>query len=172
MFQLTLFRHGKAVREHEAPGDHDRALVERGWREVEEAARWLHGWGVLPTRVLVSDALRTQQTWAAVQGVWAGPDAPTVDHRPDLYLAEPEEIWAQVLAEQTTQSLLVIGHNPGLHQLALWLMAEGGSADDLATRHLREGLPTSGAVVFEAAPDTTRLHPAAFRLKAFCAPRV
>jgi phosphohistidine phosphatase len=95
-----------------------------------------------------------------------------VDHRAELYLAEPEEIWAQVVAEHATPSLLVIGHNPGLHQLALWLASEGGSDDALATRHLREGLPTSGAVVFEAAPDTQRLHPAAFRLKAFCAPRV
>jgi phosphohistidine phosphatase len=173
MKQLTLMRHGKAVREHEAPTDHERSLVDRGRREAVASAEWLTGWGVAPDLVLVSDASRTLQTWQSVRPVLEAATGKAVEFREltRLYLAEPEELWEEIGAVANRSSVLVIGHNPGLHQLAMWLSFEGGAEDPLAMRHLSEGLPTAGGVVFEALEDGPPT-PSSFRLKAFCAPRV
>lgn len=173
MKSLILMRHGKAVREHEAPTDHDRPLVERGRSESLATAEWLTGWGAVPDLVLVSDAVRTIQTWQAVRPVLLERNpALTVRTLANLYLAEPEQIWSEVSdGAGTAGCIMVIGHNPGLHQLAMWLSAEAGADDPRVLRHLSEGLPTAAGVVFEAVEDSAPIV-SAFRLMALCAPRL
>jgi phosphohistidine phosphatase len=63
----------------------------------------------------------------------------------------------------------VIGHNPGLHDLARLLIASG---DVEARERLNEGLPTAGLAVIEFAAETWRkLHPQGGRLERFVSPR-
>ena len=66
--------------------------------------------------------------------------------------------------------LLVVGHNPGLHDLAVRLIAAG----DVETRErVAEKLPTSGLVVIELAfDDWSKLHPSSGRLERFVSPRL
>jgi phosphohistidine phosphatase len=64
---------------------------------------------------------------------------------------------------------MVIGHNPGLHDLALMLVAAG---DVDARELLREKLPTSGLVIIDFAFDNwSKLHPQSGRLERFVSPR-
>ena len=72
-------------------------------------------------------------------------------------------------APAAAHSLLIVGHNPGLHELALLLIASG----DVDTRErLREELPTSGLVVIDFAfDDWSRLHPRCGRLERFVSPK-
>ena len=87
-----------------------------------------------------------------------------------LYNAAPEAIIA--LLKKTApavRSLLVVGHNPGLHEAARRLIASG---DVEARERLNEGLPTSGLAVIDfASKDWRKLHPQGGRLERFVSPR-
>ena len=67
-----------------------------------------------------------------------------------LYLADPEEIIAAIEKQPDTACVVVIGHNPGMHDLAMQLAENGGSRNDDAMTRLRIKFPTAGIAVFEA----------------------
>lgn len=145
MDRLILMRHGKA--EHNAPTgeDFDRRLTPGGERESREMAETLADMGFVPDLALVSGAARTRETWAAVQPVFADTEVAFDD---DLYLAEAGDI--RRLAEQagkSVRSLLVVGHNPGLQELAVQLLLEGTPEPSLVSR-ARSRFPTGAAAVF------------------------
>ena len=72
-------------------------------------------------------------------------------------------------AVPSTHTLLVVGHNPGLHDLAVMLIASG---DVQARERLREKLPTSGLVIIDFAfDDWGKLHPQCGRLERFVTPK-
>jgi phosphohistidine phosphatase len=87
-----------------------------------------------------------------------------------LYDATPHAILGVVReAPAATHALLVVGHNPGLHELALMLIASG---DIEARERLREKLPTSGLVIIDFAfDDWGKLHPQSGRLERFVTPK-
>jgi len=88
-----------------------------------------------------------------------------------LYNAGSEAILDAIKENgRTAATLLVIGHNPGLHDAARRLIASG---DVEARERLNEGLPTSGLVVIDFAGDNwRRLHPRGGRLERFITPRL
>ncbi|MGC8476760.1 MAG: SixA phosphatase family protein [Acetobacteraceae bacterium] len=116
MHQLLLLRHAKAVREVPGQPDRDRPLAPRGQRDAAALGRTMRRLGLTPDLVLVSPALRTRQTLAALEP-WD--ETPLVEVMDPLYLADDATL-AALLAEvpETVRSLLLIGHNPGLHGLA------------------------------------------------------
>jgi phosphohistidine phosphatase len=137
---LVLVRHARA----EAFGttDHERALTDRGVREAMAAGSWLAGHGVVPDRVLVSDALRARQTWEALAGEAGWDLTPSFDST--LYEADPDTTLDVVreLAEDVTTAVLV-GHNPTMAYLAQVLDASG--SPQLAA----SGFPTGAVAVFD-----------------------
>jgi len=77
-----------------------------------------------------------------------GPPEPVVELMPDLYGAEPAQL-LQIIrsaSEPDPHVLMLVGHNPGLHELALALAAGGEAAGRKA---LADNLPTSGLAVFD-----------------------
>jgi phosphohistidine phosphatase len=145
MHRLILFRHAKT--EARAPGgdDIDRALVERGRADAERMGQILADAGIAPDLVLVSPALRARETWAL-----ASPAFPpvSVEVRDGLYDATPEEV-----ADELTQgaasadTVMVVGHNPSLHELAITLLEDGG-ADPVDIERVSAGFPTATAATF------------------------
>lgn len=166
MKQLILFRHGKAVRDHEAPDDRSRGLTDRGRADVGRTAQWLVDWGVRVDKALVSDAVRTQETWSIAGPVFGAPPAITLS---SLYLAGPERILSELDRLTEHPCGVVVGHNPGLHELAMWLLDVGGADDHIAAQRLRNGMPTSGAALFVSADDGPP-EPGALKLAAFVDP--
>ena len=83
--------------------------------------------------------------------------------------ARPWRGWDWKDAPRTAHTLLLLGHNPGLHELALMLIASG---DVEARERLREKLPTAGLVIVDFAfDDWVRLHPHSGRLERFVSPK-
>ncbi len=125
------------------------------------------GLGLAPDVVLVSSARRTLQTLDAL-GPWEA--QPLVEPMDALYLADAERLEAVLGGvAQTARSVLVLGHNPGLHEFAL-LLAEAappGRARDL--ERLREAFPTAALVEFSIAGPWSQLRQGG-RLVRFLAP--
>jgi phosphohistidine phosphatase len=166
--RLMLLRHAKT--EKGAPGmpDRERALDQRGRDDGPRIGAYMAQHALLPARALVSTAQRTRQTWEGVAGAWPKPCP--VDFVEQLYNASPEAILDVIReAAPAADGLLVIGHNPGLHDAARLLIASGAVE---ARERLNEGLPTSGLVVIDVpGNDWRRLHARAGRLERFVTPR-
>ena len=143
MHQLLLLRHAKSVREEAGLPDRDRPLAPRGRRDAVVLRGALRDLGLVPDLVLLSPAVRTRQTLVALEP-WD--DTPLVEVVDRLYLADQAELRA-VLAEvaETVRSVLLIGHNPGLHALARGL---AGAADGAAARRLADRYPTAALAEF------------------------
>jgi len=145
MDRLILFRHGKAERDSVSGLDFDRRLAPRGVHDAAAMARNLADLGLTPTLVLVSPAARARETWEAAAPAFPGAD---VRYEPDLYNAEAGGV-RQVAerAEATPGAVMIIGHNPGLQDLAVDLLKEGSAPRELVAQTERR-FPTSAAAVF------------------------
>ena len=119
MHQLILLRHAKAAASTAGGSDHDRPLTNSGTNAAANIGRAMRQAGLAPDVVLVSPSLRTEQTFAALEaaGVWA--EWPNVESLPALYMASPQQM-RDILRDlpETVRSAMIIGHNPGLHELA------------------------------------------------------
>ena len=167
--RLLIFRHAKA--EKSAPGmpDRDRPLNPRGVKDALRMGAYMARHALMPDRALVSPALRTRETWDTLAAAFSG--AVPVRHEDRLYDATPEAISAALReAEPSAGGLLVVGHNPGLHETARLLIASG---EVEARERLNEGLPTAGLAVIDfPGADWKTLHPHSGRLERFVTPRL
>ena len=120
MKRLLLLRHGKA--EGAASDDRKRALIPRGKTDSARIGSFLREDAYIPDTVLCSNAIRTRQTLDAVLPELQA--KPAVKYLAELYLAEPELVLSLIRkSSDQVQTLLIIGHNPGLEQCALALAA-------------------------------------------------
>jgi phosphohistidine phosphatase len=161
--RLVVMRHAKA--EGMAASDHDRALADRGRAAAEGAGRWLAQQGVVPDAALVSDALRTRQTWEEVAAA-AGWDC-----RPELsaglYAAGADSAFDLLReTDPATTTLVVVGHNPTMASLAE-LLDDGDGDDDATTGMLTRGFPPGAVAVFAVGGPWSDLGPGTGRLEAF-----
>lgn len=168
MRRLILFRHAKAERPQLGIEDRARSLVERGRKEAGKIGAYMAVHALKPDRVMVSPAARTQETWKYLSAEFRPAPASTMVER--LYDATPHAILAILKsAPAGAHTLMAVGHNPGLHELALMLIAAG---DVDARELLREKLPTCGLVIIDFAfDDWGRLHPQSGRLERFVSPK-
>jgi phosphohistidine phosphatase len=149
MRRLMLLRHSKT--EHDAPSgrDQDRRLDKRGRGDAAEIGGWIGRHPPFPDSVLVSHAVRAQQTWEiaweAMKQLVAEPEVELV---PDLYGADVSELLETIheASASDPKILLLVGHNPGMHELA-WVLA--GSGDPAGRKALADNLPTSGLAIFD-----------------------
>jgi phosphohistidine phosphatase len=145
MDRLILLRHGEAERDSQSGEDFDRALATKGREETAATGRVLAEMGLIPDLVVASGAVRTRETWLSV-----APSFPKAKVRfdDDLYLAEAETIRRGAgTAGEGCGTLMIVGHNPGLQELALALLIEGAAAQG-AVAKAHSGFPTGGAAVF------------------------
>jgi phosphohistidine phosphatase len=145
MRRLILFRHAKA--EPRAPGqdDFDRPLALRGREDAAIVGRALAADGIAPDLALVSPATRTTETW--INALDAFPPA-KVELVRDLYDAAPEAIREAIdTAAEGCDTLVVVGHNPGLHEVAVDLLIDA-SATAAEIEPVAARFPTATAVVY------------------------
>jgi phosphohistidine phosphatase len=119
MHMLHLLRHAKASRKDEVE-DHERGLTRRGAETARSVGRYLRGAAEPLDLVLASDSRRTRETLDFVLMELAMRPRPSIES--ELYLANAEQLLRRLqrLAEEE-RNVLVIGHNPGLQELALAL---------------------------------------------------
>ena len=145
MTRLILFRHAKAERRSESGEDFDRVLTDRGRHDAVLMGEALRGLGMAPDLALVSAAARTTGTWAAMSPAF--PQA-RVEIRPELYDADAQTLLAAAKEAGAPGTVIIVAHNPGLHEAA-YLLARSGAADAETLSRLRAGMPTATAGVFD-----------------------
>jgi phosphohistidine phosphatase len=168
MLRVMLLRHAKSDWGDPALGDHARTLNDRGRAAAARMGTYLVTHALTPDLVLCSTATRARQTWDIASAAFAV--LPPTRHLDGIYMAAPAELLALLRqVPPTVRTLLLVGHNPGLEDLADWLVAAG----DMAARQgLEEKYPTAGLAVIDfAVPDWQHLHPAGGRLDRFVTPR-
>jgi len=143
MLTLSLLRHAKSSWNNPAVPDHDRPLATRGVVDAPLMGRAMTERGIDPDLVLCSSARRTRDTLALVL-----PELkvePKVVYEDVLYHASAAEMLEMMRAVPPGASrLMLVGHNPEIHALALDLV---GSGPKLYRDKLRDKYPTAGLVV-------------------------
>jgi phosphohistidine phosphatase len=153
MRRLMLLRHAKTENDAPSGRDQDRRLDERGRKDAAEIGGFIAHRPPFPDHVLVSPAVRAHQTWELA---WAAMKEivppPRLELVPDIYGADPGQLLQSIreVSVHDPQQLLLVGHNPGMHELALAL-TDGGDA--AGRRALADNLPTSGLAIFDFATD-------------------
>ena len=161
--QLVLVRHAKSG---EGAVDRDRPLADRGVAEAPAVGRWLAERRIAPDRVVVSPARRARQTWELAAAELGPAAEPVLDERIYSNTAEDLlEIIRDTPAEVTT--LVIIGHNPGIQDLAIAL--DDGRGDDAGRRELTTKYRTGGVAVFDVGDSWAQVRSAT--LTSFAAPR-
>lgn len=168
MRRLLLLRHAKSDWAQGGQRDADRALAERGRQVAPLMGHYLARHGLRPDHVLVSPARRTRETSELVLPAFA--EAPAVAYEPRIYEAPAKTLLEVVRdASSTVHTLLLIGHNPGVQELASLLMAGG---DIRARLSLLEKFPTAALAVIDLPVDNWReVEPHSGRLDRFITPR-
>lgn len=165
--RLMLLRHAKSAWPEGVP-DKDRPLSERGIGAAAAMGAYMAREGLVPDLALVSTARRTQETWRLTGKSLAGvKDVRNVD---SIYEA-PAEVLRSVLGavEPDKRCVLMIGHNPGMEDLAA-LLVGGGDAEGL--RRMAEKYPTGALAVIDFGDgDWAHIAAGRGRLDRFVTPR-
>jgi phosphohistidine phosphatase len=168
MRRLILLRHAKSDWTSPGTRDHARPLAGRGRDAAPRIGAYMAHHGLVPDQVLCSTAARAQQTLDLVVEQFSEKVPISYDER--IYEVAAEDILAVIKQTRTdVHTLLVVGHNPGLRDLAELVIASG---DVDARARVLEKFPTAGLAVIDFPIDDWRkLHPRAGRLDRFVTPR-
>ena len=170
MRQLLLLRHAKSSWDERELPDHERPLNPRGRRAAAAMRDAMERLGLAPDLVLLSTSVRTVQTLEALEP-WA--DTPLVDRMASLYNASSSEL-LDILRDvkETVRSVLIIAHNPGVHELAMTLVgAHAMTFADADLRRLAEGYPSGALTEFTVPGPWHGLDAGGARLVRFLCPR-
>jgi phosphohistidine phosphatase len=168
MRRLLLLRHSKTARPEPGQRDRDRKLMPRGRADAPLIGAYMARHRFIPDLALVSPAQRTVETWALVEAAFS--KTPRIVKEGRIYNASTHTLADIVRQTDDAAALLLVGHNPGLHDFANALI---GSGDVEVRESLHEKLPTSGLVVIDFAfDDWSKLHEHAGRLERFVTPRL
>jgi phosphohistidine phosphatase len=161
---LYLLRHAKSSWAEPTLADSERPLAPRGRRDATLVAEHLRRIGCEPELVLCSPAVRTRETLELVRPALGGP---RVMLEGELYAASPDELLARIrLVPDAVASVLLVGHNPGLHELALTLASTGDELERLEAK-----FPTAALATLALAGSWSRLAPAEAKLAAYVVPK-
>ena len=173
MRRLMLLRHAKTENDAPSGRDLDRRLDNRGRQDAADIGGWIGRHPPFPDSVLVSHAIRAHQTWEiAWEAMKDLVPEPQIELVPELYGADPAQLLQIIRAASETdpQRLMLVGHNPGMHELALVL---AGSGDAAGRKALADNLPTSGLAIFDfAIDDWTDVAFRRGRLELFVSPKL
>jgi phosphohistidine phosphatase len=175
--KVVLLRHAKSAWP-DVP-DHDRPLARRGRRDAPVMGRWLRATGHLPDQVVCSTARRARETWQLAQaGLGATPPV-SFDSR--VYQLSARQLLDLVRGTAAaTRTLLIVGHDPAVPELALALaaaseLADADAASDAgslgAVDRMRAKFPTAAIAVLEFSASWDKLAPGSARLTCFVTPR-
>jgi phosphohistidine phosphatase len=163
--RLYLLRHAKSSWKDKGLADHDRPLARRGRRAAKAIGRHIREQGIDPELVLCSTARRARET---LEGIEPALGRGGVRVESELYGAPPSALLARLKEiPAAVRSVMVIGHNPGLEELALLLARRGA-----CLRELEAKFPTGAlATLAFRSPDWTSLDRGTAELIEFIRPR-
>jgi phosphohistidine phosphatase len=158
MRQLVLFRHAKAVAAEDGKDDFERALAPEGREAAPRVAAALAKAGAAPEIVLVSDSKRTRETWELAKPSFGTAE---VKFLRSLYNA-PAETLMQAAERAGGKAVMLVGHNPGLHDIASRLAHRNTELDI----RLRSKFPPGAGAIFTRKDKTS-----SWKLQDFVTPK-
>jgi phosphohistidine phosphatase len=162
--RLYLLRHAKSSWGNPKLEDHDRPLAPRGRKAMKPMARFLRREAVHPSLVLCSSAKRARQTLERVLPALG--DGVTLEVDDGLYTFDADVLLARLKrVPAATRSVMIVGHNPAIQELTLWLAASGEGLHRVRTK-----FPTGAFAVLDVPVAWSRLRPEAAELLAFVTP--
>lgn len=171
--ELVLIRHAKSAWP-DLP-DRDRPLAPRGRRQAPLVGTWLRAAGRLPDLVLCSTARRARETWQLMAVELCAPVHVTNEEW--IYGADAASLLDLIRqVPEEVQTLLLVGHAPGIPDLALLLAddrraASAGDAAGDALKRASGKFPTAGVAVLAIAGAWSALEPGRAQLTDFKVPR-
>lgn len=146
---LYLFRHADTLPPEGDQSDHERVLSELGQEEATRIGNFLKQEKLKPDFALCSTAVRTRTTLGLVARTLGEPIDAKFEHV--LYLATPGDMFQQVNGlDNTIESAMVVGHNPGIHQMSL-MLANKGDAEGVSA--LSRHFPPASLALFRVNID-------------------
>jgi phosphohistidine phosphatase len=143
MKTLVLMRHAKSAWDNADLPDGDRPLSPRGQKAAPQMGARLAKAGYRPDVVLCSPAQRARETLDLLAD--SLPKKAKVQHLKELYMAVPREMLNAVAkVPDSAETVMLVGHNPGMGSLAGWLAGEG---DSETLSKIRRKFPTAGIAV-------------------------
>jgi len=149
---LLLLRHGKSDWGTDAAEDFERPLAKRGKKDVRRMGQWMRREGLLPDYVISSPATRARETsYRVCEELGISIHDIHFDRR--IYEADVPTLMA-VLADcpQGRNTIMLVGHNPGLEELLAWLWGEKTALPEDGKL-----LPTATLACLRMPRDWTRL---------------
>jgi phosphohistidine phosphatase len=145
-----LLRHAKSSWDQVDVDDVDRPLAPRGRSAATLLGRFISRKGLEPELVLCSSATRARQTWEMVAAEWDQADQsglPRLEMRASLYLASVGELFSTLRRiDDDVAAIMIIGHNPGMEQMARRLVSQG---DPKGLKRLRKKFPTAALAAID-----------------------
>lgn len=168
MKTLVLMRHAKSAWGDQDQKDIDRPLSTRGRKAAPAMGRWLKAEGYRPDVVLSSTARRARETLELMRP--SLPERATVEFAAGLYMAAPREMLTEIgKVPASAETLMLLGHNPGLGNLA-GLLAASGNEKALANLHAKFPTAAIAVIGFDVA-RWSELAASGGKLFAFMRPR-
>jgi phosphohistidine phosphatase len=164
--RLWLLRHAKSSWDDQALADHERPLSSRGERDAERMCAYLADEAIRPAIVVCSSALRARQTFAKVlESLGTELD---VRIEPELYTFDVAGLLERLqMVPDDVSSVMLVGHNPAIHDLTLLLAGRGADLADV-----QEKFPTCGLIEIELPPTPwSDIGPGVGTLTRFVSPR-
>jgi len=164
--ELLILRHAKSDWNVDSPTDFERPLAKRGKKDAPRVGEWLYREGLVPDLVVSSPAQRAKQT--------ALHACKSMDFKKKKILWD-EDVYAADVATllkvlfrcpAKASTVLLIGHNPGLEELLLYL-----AGDEVETPPDGKLLPTATLARLEMPKDWSDLEPGCAQLVGICRPR-
>jgi len=174
--RLLLLRHAKSAWPDDVP-DHDRPLGRRGRRDAPAAGRWLRQANCVPDYVLCSTARRARETWQLAQAELGA--EPPAAFEPGVYDASAGRL-ADLVRQlpPAARTVVVVGHDPGLPQLAIALARNDAERDGKTSARtgaifldrMQGKFPTAAIAVLELSGPWSEVVPGRARLAIFVTP--
>lgn len=162
--QLLLLRHAKSSWDDSSLPDHDRPLSPRGRKAARRLAAFVEGARLRPELVLCSSATRARETLDLIADSLGQPQM-RVEER--LYGASATALLDRLRRiPDEVESVLLVGHNPGMQDLALTLAVPGENA-----RRIADKLPTGALLGFSVEGRWSELSPSGAELEMVVLPR-
>ena len=164
MNRLLLLRHAKSSWDDPGLPDHDRPLAPRGHRAAERMAGYLRSNAPHVELVLCSSALRASETLERMRNAFGDAEIAVED---ELYGATDDELLERLRrGADRSDTVALIGHNPGIHDLAIALAGSGEGLE-----RMRAKFPTGALAVLEFDGPWPRLARGGARLASFVTPK-
>lgn len=165
-YELMIFRHGKSDWAAGTAGDFDRPLNKRGRKAVKRMGRWIRDRSLVPARIVSSPAARARET---AVGLCRSADIPesTIEWDDRIYEAGLGDLLSVLRAcPEDSQRVMIVGHNPGLEELVLFLSDRSVEAPNESPL-----MPTAALALFKLRGDWSRLAEKCARLTGITRPR-